>query len=1489
VQLSFVDAAIPVAGMPVTVVRTYDSRRKAVRGDFGYGWSLDIKRGSAAHNRPVGDGLSIYTGSEDFSFPCQRTAEQRSHFTEIRLSDREWYIFRPALANLEGVSGHCAGDVFFDFVDGTQAGAQLEILGDNEVISTGYDPLHPFVAGTLVYAANATETFDPKDLRLTLPDGRVYDVNIDTGIRRVQDRNGNALFFQDNGVYAASGKGMTFERDAQGRVTRLIDPSGRTVEYGYDLNGDLVHVTNEIAENTQYIYKHSAELEHHLDKVIGPAGDPLAKLDYDASGRLVKACDADKGCTQSSYDLNQRTVVQIDATQVSTQYAYDLSGNVTSQTDGLGHTTSFQYDGNDNVTRAEGPDGSIATYTYDSNSNLLTRVLPHEAGELAADFTYQYAYNTRNDRTSVTLPSGGVIAYEYDTAGNQTVVKDGAGNAIETRTYNADGTVATRTDRFGTTSYQGYVDGQPMLIVDPHGAQIELEYDNNGRLTARHERGQTTAMSYDAAGRRTLVDYGHGSTVDFEYSTGKADWTKISGPTFGTVTRSFTAKGLLSGWTEPNGDAFVRLYDGDGRVKEEIDALGNRTTYAYDAAGRLRTITDLALNATTTFERDVAGRVTKTTDALGHETHTTYKLGGRLESTTNARGKTTSFDRTPTSASITDALSRTTVTSLSTYGLPGSTTYPGGASTASSYLGTTRLDGSQQFPTSFEDELERSRDYGYDAKSGLSSATDLAGEQWDYQYMPAAGSGISYDVMSGSVAPSQQDGGASAYQSSAGGTEYRDVATTGGGDGSNFAHLLSQVTSPMGEVTKFERGANGRISKVTYPDGGIRQLTYDSKNRPGLIELPQGQVVSLEYDTVGREISRTVYNRDGQALTPTGEFRMLSYGVGDRIEEMEDPTGVTTYSYDAAGRFTGITYPSGASVKYTRDKLDRTTDVRVKPKAAAAEIVTHYVYDPNGNLAEITDSNGGVTGFAYDDADRLTSRVLPNGVVTSYEYDSRDRVLSVVHRNASNAVLASVVYERSASGEPTKITREDGTYTRVEYDSALRVSKESSFDANGVLVAETQYGYDLDGNRTSKTTLTESESYSYAAGFKLTGISGTGGSEVYGHDAGGRLTSIDRGGVHRVMEYDSMDHITRVTDGGLEVERYTFDGTGRRVGVGAGASAKRFLIAPSLGDGYESPQAVTDGSGNVIATYVYAGEHPIMRIGAGGQVEYLLADSMGSVIGKASGAGASTASIKYTAFGEVASAVGASAGIDSAVGAEPRFHGMTLDAGTGLYFVRARTYDSRTGRFVSRDPVDGITREPERNNPYTFANSNPQRWSDPTGLFTLADISAAGVVAAELATIAIARAGAHFLFVLSAAAVGTTIGWTYDAAQERAKDRANETTIDIGIDTIRRQQDRSSTYLILQGVRRAKSAQLLGMMTIAAIVEGAGVTVQQLPLDSLLSPKPVIDVRREVDAKRFSSRLEEVRNGEFAPIVVIPSNRGTPLRDVQIVYGVGGP
>lgn len=104
VQLSLVDAVVPMAGIPLSVVRTYDFRDKG-RGEFGYGWRLSLLQGAVQHNRPVGDGIAIYTAKHDFALPCQGVYEQQSHFTEVWLSDREHYIFRPFVSNPEGISG----------------------------------------------------------------------------------------------------------------------------------------------------------------------------------------------------------------------------------------------------------------------------------------------------------------------------------------------------------------------------------------------------------------------------------------------------------------------------------------------------------------------------------------------------------------------------------------------------------------------------------------------------------------------------------------------------------------------------------------------------------------------------------------------------------------------------------------------------------------------------------------------------------------------------------------------------------------------------------------------------------------------------------------------------------------------------------------------------------------------------------------------------------------------------------------------------------------------------------------------------------------------------------------------------------------------------------------------------------------------------------------------------------------------------------------
>jgi RHS repeat-associated protein len=58
------------------------------------------------------------------------------------------------------------------------------------------------------------------------------------------------------------------------------------------------------------------------------------------------------------------------------------------------------------------------------------------------------------------------------------------------------------------------------------------------------------------------------------------------------------------------------------------------------------------------------------------------------------------------------------------------------------------------------------------------------------------------------------------------------------------------------------------------------------------------------------------------------------------------------------------------------------------------------------------------------------------------------------------------------------------------------------------------------------------------------------------------------------------------------------------------------------------------------------------------------------------------------------------------------FTGREWDSETGLYYYRARYYDSKVGRFISADPLgvaSGI-------NFFTYARNNPQTRIDPLGL-----------------------------------------------------------------------------------------------------------------------------------------------------------------------------
>jgi RHS repeat-associated protein len=1106
---------------------------------------------------------------------------------------------------------------------------------------------------TQVLDVNTLQPYNPRQARLTTVDGRILDLDAQYGITRIQDPNGNALTIAANAISHSKGQSITFTRDAQGRITQITDPLAHTVQYAYDAAGDLTRVTNQVGEATRYTY--SAAVPHHLTAITNPDGTEITQFQYDADGRLIAACDAADACTALTHDLAARTQTVVDPTGRREVHTYDSRGNITAITDGLGNVTTFAYDARGNMTRLTDAAGGVTAMTYDARRNLTSVVGPHAADQPAADFTTAYSYNSRGQTTAVQYPTGARINLAYDAAGNLTQVRDGAGALVFATTYGADGAITSESSLFATTTFVNDADGNPVEMTDAFGSKLTMTYNAAGQLTGfTDHRGETSAIQYDGLGREASEDYGEGTTLAYTYDHGM-DWGQVTASTFGTLERTFAPNGDLAAWTLPNGYTESYTYDAAGRVLQETGPAGRVTRYAYDAAGRADQVT-LPSGAAFDLTRDSLGRVTGRTDPLGATEAVTYTTDGRLGASTDGRGNTWNYSYTLTTTQITDPLGRVTTLVNSEYGLPLETIYPDGATSSVTYLTASPLSDAQSYPTAFTDEQGRPRRFTYNAYGQLATAQALGGATYTYTY-----------------AQSQ----------------------------------LIAVQEPAGETIGLGYDAQDRLQTITYGDGTTRTLTYnDMSDQLAGVTFSSGITLAFGYDVTGRLTTQR---------SSAGEQTAFTWNADGNLTAVQDGAGTAHYAYDLSGNLARMTTGDGAVITYGRDVLGRVITVTVQAAADGTAYVTTYAYDAGHNPVKIVDPLGGVTALTYDAANRLVERTLPNGVKSAFAYDVRDQVTLVTHRKADGALLASLAYQRAATGEPTRITREDGSYVLLGYDAAGRLSSEAYHDAAGVLAETISYTYNAAGDRLTRSSAAGDLAYTYAPGHKLLAATGTAGAEAYGHDVDGRLTSVARDGKSWRLEYDPHDQLTAAVDltGGTRTD-YTYDGLGQRVAAADAGGTRRYIMAPASGVGLESVHLVASPAGALVTGYAYAGELPLLRFGAGGPA-YYLTDGMGSVIALADAAGDAVARFAYDGFGNLRSATGAGAAPPAGAGGDFRFHGAWLEGATGLYHLGARDYDPRTGRFLSRDGGAGDLFRPETLHPYVFANNNPQLYGDPTG------------------------------------------------------------------------------------------------------------------------------------------------------------------------------
>ncbi len=172
---------------------------------------------------------------------------------------------------------------------------------------------------------------------------------------------------------------------------------------------------------------------------------------------------------------------------------------------------------------------------------------------------------------------------------------------------------------------------------------------------------------------------------------------------------------------------------------------------------------------------------------------------------------------------------------------------------------------------------------------------------------------------------------------------------------------------------------------------------------------------------------------------------------------------------------------------------------------------------------------------------------------------------------------------------------------------------------------------------------------------------------------------------------------------------YAYDTAGRRVRQTVNGADTNYLWDET--SRYGDVVLETDGGGAPLVSYGLV-DGRLLSQHRGGVDSYYLHDAQGSTRALVDSAGTVTDTYHYSAFGEIYAQTGSTLN-------NYLYTSQQHDSLTGLYSLRARYYESRLGRFLSRDPYPVNYRNPIEYNRYVYGANSPVRYSDPSGLQAL--------------------------------------------------------------------------------------------------------------------------------------------------------------------------
>ncbi|WP_067969781.1 RHS repeat-associated core domain-containing protein [Nocardiopsis trehalosi] len=972
----------------------------------------------------------------------------------------------------------------------------------------------------------------------------------------------------------------SYAYDPAGRLAGVTDAMGRTESYTYYADGLLAEVIADDAVLNGDSTPRDVVLESRAYDAAGnltrlETGDHTLRTDYtyDQAGRLVSETadpDGEARTTRYTYDRGDNIVAeehtQAGSDRVETlTFTYDDAGHLTSESvdnGGEALTTRYQVDDRGLTTAVTDPRGTSdggdpAAYTttlrYDELRRLVSEQGPllynesHGAPLEQSRPTTLYGYDAFGNATHVRDPQGEVTTTEFDRSGRPVAVTAPAYRNPLTEdeilprqemSYDGAGRLAESTDtRGGTTSYTYDALGnlvqqvQPRLSGDFFGGAWTSTYTPNGELLSSTDpTGARVEYTYDDLGRRITETAVERQPVAAAY----------------TVRTDYTPTGLPATVTQPDGAASTIEYNPLGEPTTLTDALGNTNTIAYDLAGRMVEERSLSPEGDLIRERaygyDAAGNQTTATSAEGDTVQRVYdgadRLRALIEPVTGTETITTSFgyDTAHRPTRMTDGRGNTTHTTYNTLGLPESVIEPA--------------------TDAHPDPADRTWTTGYDAAGNpveelqpggvrIQRAFDALGrlteEAGTGAEAPTDDRRFTYDLMGRPLTASAPDGTHTYTHNDRGSlltsTDPSGFTATFSYDGRGQVTGRSDLTGTVG----FDYDPTGQLAAATDPlTGTSLAYDYDPAGRLSAIDYAaDGTRRTFDYDGLGRLT-------DDRLLAPSGEATATTAYAYDREDRLVEETttgvvgaGTHAYTYDAAGRLTSWTDPSGSSTGFTYDAAGNRT-------GAGGDTFTYdernrllsgpdgtSTYTPRGTQATQT-RDGATTHLAFDAFDQL----IDDGTAT-YAYDALGRLRSddrpqrgtLTHHYAdtTNNLIAT-----SRDGAPV------GTFGRDPFGNVLSTD-DTAEDATAAEMALTDQHTDVTAGFDPQTgAVTRSVSYDPFGDVIDGEPTGLGYQSAWTDPDSGRVNMHARWYDPAAGRFTSRDTLTLTPDPSVQANRYVY-------------------------------------------------------------------------------------------------------------------------------------------------------------------------------------------------------------------------------------------------------------------------------------------------------------------------------------------------------------